>query len=114
MTDKSELYRLMCEKAPEMQEKHEREVLVIGLDDMAPPVISIDNFLPDIRWFLEHIEGVIDISRNFKGKYCTTWGAGKTDTFIIGKYYPSPEMSLLEVYMHANHGKKWSGKEWAK
>lgn len=95
MIDKSEEYRLMC-TCPEIQKDHELKEgdwAYIGC-----------IFLPDIRWYLDNIEGSITIERNRHGHY---W-------INDIPYETSLEIALLKHYMRITHNKGWNGKEWIK
>ena len=93
MTDTSELYWLMCD-TPKIQEGYKF------------------FFLPDIRWYLEHIEGAIQLNRNFDNQYYAVQEDITGNLFETDTRQASPEIALLKLYMHANHGKEWNGQEW--
>jgi len=116
MTDTSELYRLMSD-TPEIQKDHEWAIGewriyvptgTIVCTTHADKWFGLDKgrniFLPDIGWYLEHIEGAIQLNRDDSGFYLCN-GLPRCD---------SPEIAILRLFMYANHGKTWDGKEWVK
>jgi len=124
MTDTSELFRLMCD-TPEIQDGHKWQegdwyyhpiikiVHVASADTIKYRYTFFTNtfiFLPDDHWFLDHIEGFIDIIRQTGKMFVVFWG-GRHNTKIFD-ISDSLEISLLQVYMYVEHGKIWEDGKW--